>query len=54
MKVRPVPKTPNNEIRIIRVNEVAITELLWENLMENKNIWFNLSSHSGEFVFFMD
>ena len=56
MKVRPLVRKPSkiNEIRIIRIDESAICELLLEVLMENSSEWFRLQGNSERIIFHMD
>lgn len=56
MKVRPVLRKPSeiNEIRMIRVDENAMRELLFEVLMENSSEWFQLQGDSDKVIFHMD
>lgn len=49
MKVRPhIKRKPlgSNEVRIITIDESAISELLFENLAEKKSDYFNVASVS--------
>ena len=45
MKVRPVLRKSSeiDEIRLIRIDESAIQELLFETLMENSSEWFQVA-----------
>lgn len=56
MKVRPVLRKPSeiDEIRLIRIDEGAIRELLFETLMENNSEWFQLQGDSEKIIFHMD
>ena len=56
MKVRPLLKKTNNanEIRIIRIDERAMHELLLEILVENSSEWFQLQGNSERIIFHMD
>ena len=54
MKVKPIPTSfKKNEIRVIRIGEKAINELMWEALMENKSEWFNVQDCAEDIVFLM-
>jgi len=56
VKVRPVLRKSSdiNEIRIIRIDENAMQELLLEILMENSSEWFQLQGDSERIIFHMD
>lgn len=56
MKVRPVLRKSSelDKIRIIRIDENAMHELLFETLMENASEWFHLQDISEKIIFHMD
>ena len=46
-------KLKKNEIRVIKVDQSAIKELLWETLMENGNEWLDIKENSNHVVYHM-
>lgn len=51
---KKVSRLGKNEVRVIKIPREAIEEILWENLMENGDEWFDLKQNSDDIIFRMN
>lgn len=55
MVVKPKKKKlRNNEIRVIQIDKKAIEELLWENLVESQDVYFDVNRIDPERICSME
>ena len=45
---KKVSRLGKNEVREVKIPREAIEEILWENLMENGDEWFDLKQNSDD------
>lgn len=50
---KKVSRLGKNEVRVVKIPREAIEEILWENLMENGDEWFDLKQNSDDIIFRM-
>lgn len=51
---KKVSRLGKNEVRVVKIPREAIEEILWENLMENGDEWFDLKQNSDDIIFRMN
>lgn len=51
---KKVSRLGKNEVRVIKIPREAIEEILWEDLMENGDEWFDLKRNSDDIIFRMN
>ena len=51
---KKVSRLGKNEVRVIKIPREAIEEILWENLMEKGDEWFDLKQNSDDIIFRMN
>ena len=51
---KKVSRLGKNEVRVVKIPREAIEEILWENLMEKGDEWFDLKQNSDDIIFRMN
>ena len=51
---KKVSRLWKNEVRVVKIPREAIEEILWENLMEKGDEWFDLKQNSDDIIFRMN